>query len=253
MPPIGQVPKQMYAQVIRADRFGEPKHAFKVEKIAVPEIRADEVLVYVMAAGVNFNNVWAALGSPVDVIGARQKVQVRSFGFSYRRQRRVGNRLCDRARRAQRQGRRPRRDSLRRLGSQFARGPQRRRSDVRSVVQNLGLRNQLGQLRTVRPRAGASVHAQGNASDVGRSRRADAGGRDCVPDADGMVAARRAPRRRGVDLGRIGRARMHGDSDRQGRRRNPGGHRRRRSQNRFLHEARRQADASTGKNICTGA
>src|SRR5260370_41745845 len=67
VPPIGVVPKQMYAQVIRADRFGDPKHAFKVEKIAVPEIRADEVLVYVMAAGVTFNNVCAALGSPVDV------------------------------------------------------------------------------------------------------------------------------------------------------------------------------------------
>ena len=75
VPPVGHVPKQMYAQVIRADRFGDPKHAFKVEKIAVPEIRADEVLVYVMAAGVNFNNVWAALGSPVDVIGARQKAK----------------------------------------------------------------------------------------------------------------------------------------------------------------------------------
>jgi crotonyl-CoA carboxylase/reductase len=75
VPPIGVVPKQMYAQVIRADRFGDPNHAFKVEKIAVPEIKADEVLVYVMAAGVNFNNVWAALGSPVDVIGARQKAK----------------------------------------------------------------------------------------------------------------------------------------------------------------------------------
>jgi len=75
VPPIGVVPKQMYAQVIRADRFGDPNHAFKVEKIAVPEIKPDEVLVYVMAAGVNFNNVWAALGSPVDVIGARQKAK----------------------------------------------------------------------------------------------------------------------------------------------------------------------------------
>src|SRR5215467_2995727 len=75
VPPIGVVPKQMYAQLIRADRFGEPKKAFKVEKIHLPELRADEVLVYVMAAGVNFNNVWAALGSPVDVIGARQKAK----------------------------------------------------------------------------------------------------------------------------------------------------------------------------------
>ncbi len=30
MPPIGQVPKFMYAQVVRASRFGEPKHAFQV-------------------------------------------------------------------------------------------------------------------------------------------------------------------------------------------------------------------------------
>ena len=73
VPPIGHVPKQMYAQVIRAERFGDPRHAFKIEKIAVPEIRADEVLVYVMAAGVNFNNVWAALGSPVDVIARARK------------------------------------------------------------------------------------------------------------------------------------------------------------------------------------
>src|SRR5258708_8277049 len=75
VPPIGCVPKKMYGQLIRADRFGDPKHAFKIEKIAVPEIRPDEVLVYVMAAGVNFNNVSAALGSPVDVIGAPQKAK----------------------------------------------------------------------------------------------------------------------------------------------------------------------------------
>src|SRR5208282_4594173 len=41
-----------------------------------------------------------------------QESQLRSFGFSYRRQRRVGDRLCRRPRREQRQGRRPRRDSL---------------------------------------------------------------------------------------------------------------------------------------------
>ncbi len=75
MPPIGEVPKQMYAQVVRAERFGEPKVAFRVEKIPVPEIKADEVLVHVMAAGINYNNVWAALGSPVNVIAARQKAK----------------------------------------------------------------------------------------------------------------------------------------------------------------------------------
>ncbi len=75
VPPIGTVPKQMYAQLIRAERFGEPTKAFRVEKIAVPEIKPDEALVYVMAAGINFNNVWAALGTPVNVIAARNKAK----------------------------------------------------------------------------------------------------------------------------------------------------------------------------------
>jgi crotonyl-CoA carboxylase/reductase len=72
-PPIGRVPKQMYAQLIRQDRFGVPTKAFRVERLDVPEPKPDEVLVYVMAAGINYNNVWAALGIPVDVIKARQK------------------------------------------------------------------------------------------------------------------------------------------------------------------------------------
>src|SRR5437660_11672832 len=73
MPPIGQVPKRMHAQVIRQDRFGVPTKAFQVEQIDVPDVAPDEVLVYVMAAGVNYNNVWAALGSPVDVIKGHQR------------------------------------------------------------------------------------------------------------------------------------------------------------------------------------
>jgi len=81
VPPIGHIPAQMYAQVIRADRFGDPIHAFKAEKIPVPELRADEALVYVMAAGVNFNNVWAALGTPINVIAARQKAKYDSSDF----------------------------------------------------------------------------------------------------------------------------------------------------------------------------
>ncbi len=68
VPPVGHVPSEMYAQVIRPERFGEPTKAFKVEKVPVPEIAADEVLVCVMAAGVNYNNVWAALGVPIDVV-----------------------------------------------------------------------------------------------------------------------------------------------------------------------------------------
>jgi crotonyl-CoA carboxylase/reductase len=72
-PPIGQVPREMYAQLIRAERFGEPMKGFKIERVPVPALKPDEVLVYVMAAGINYNNVWASLGTPVNVIAARQK------------------------------------------------------------------------------------------------------------------------------------------------------------------------------------
>lgn len=70
-PPVGHVPPQMHASLIRPERFGPPKDAFKIEVVDVPEIGPREALVYVMAAGINFNNVWAALGMPVDVIKAR--------------------------------------------------------------------------------------------------------------------------------------------------------------------------------------
>jgi crotonyl-CoA carboxylase/reductase len=65
----GELPKTMAAWVIRAEREGEPKDAFQLEEIEVPEPAAFEVIVRVMAAGVNFNNVWAALGKPVSVFG----------------------------------------------------------------------------------------------------------------------------------------------------------------------------------------
>jgi crotonyl-CoA carboxylase/reductase len=55
--------------VIRQDREGEPIDAFQLEEIEVPEPGAFEVIVRVMAAGVNYNNVWAALGEPVSVFG----------------------------------------------------------------------------------------------------------------------------------------------------------------------------------------
>src|SRR4051812_36532171 len=63
----------MYASVIRPDRYGPPADAFRTEVVKVPAVGPGEVLVMVMAAGVNYNNVWAALGRPVDVIAARQR------------------------------------------------------------------------------------------------------------------------------------------------------------------------------------
>ncbi|MFO1107077.1 MAG: crotonyl-CoA carboxylase/reductase [Amaricoccus sp.] len=65
IPPLGYVPKQMYAWTIRRERHGEPDTSFKVEVVDTPEVDSNEVLVFVMAAGVNYNGVWAGLGIPI--------------------------------------------------------------------------------------------------------------------------------------------------------------------------------------------
>jgi crotonyl-CoA carboxylase/reductase len=65
----GELPRTMAAWVIRQEREGEPIDAFQLEEIEVPEPDAFEVIVRVMAAGVNYNNVWAAQGKPVSVFG----------------------------------------------------------------------------------------------------------------------------------------------------------------------------------------
>jgi crotonyl-CoA carboxylase/reductase len=66
----GELPPTMAAWVIRQEREGEPLDAFQLEEIGTPEPGAFEVTVRVMAAGVNFNNVWAALGQPVSVFNS---------------------------------------------------------------------------------------------------------------------------------------------------------------------------------------
>ncbi len=73
MPPLGHVPAKMQAWTIRRERHGEPEKAFEVEIVDCPKPDSNEVLVMVMAAGVNYNGVWAGLGipiSPFDVHGA---------------------------------------------------------------------------------------------------------------------------------------------------------------------------------------
>ncbi|MDE0307452.1 MAG: crotonyl-CoA carboxylase/reductase [Albidovulum sp.] len=65
IPPVGHVPDRMYAWAIRRERHGEPADAMRMEVVDVPEIDSQEVLVFVMAAGVNYNGIWAALGKPI--------------------------------------------------------------------------------------------------------------------------------------------------------------------------------------------
>lgn len=65
IPPLGHVPANMYAWAVRRERHGEPEVAMQQEVVPVWEIGDDEVLVFVMAAGVNYNAIWAGLGEPI--------------------------------------------------------------------------------------------------------------------------------------------------------------------------------------------
>ena len=65
IPPLGYVPKKMYAWAIRRERHGEPDKSFQVEVVDTPKLDSHEVLVFVMAAGVNYNGIWAGLGIPI--------------------------------------------------------------------------------------------------------------------------------------------------------------------------------------------
>jgi len=65
IPPLGHVPKNMYAWAIRRERHGPPEDSMKIEVLPTWELDSHEVLVLVMAAGVNYNGVWAGLGEPL--------------------------------------------------------------------------------------------------------------------------------------------------------------------------------------------
>ena len=68
IPPLGHVPASMYAWVVRKDRHGPPEQSMQVEVVPTWTLDSHDVLVLVMAAGVNYNGVWAALGEPVSVL-----------------------------------------------------------------------------------------------------------------------------------------------------------------------------------------
>ncbi|MEM6617147.1 MAG: crotonyl-CoA carboxylase/reductase [Pseudomonadota bacterium] len=73
IPPLGHVPKQMYAWAIRRERHGNPEDAMQVEVVPTWDIDSHEVLVLVMAAGVNYNGIWAALGEPISPFDGHQQ------------------------------------------------------------------------------------------------------------------------------------------------------------------------------------
>ncbi len=73
IPPLGHVPKKMHAWSIRRERHGEPDTAMQVEVLDVPKPDSHEILIMVMAAGVNYNGVWASLGKPISVFDVHKQ------------------------------------------------------------------------------------------------------------------------------------------------------------------------------------
>ncbi len=68
MPPLGHVPANMHAWVVRKERHGPPESANELEVVPTWPLGDEDVLVYVMAAGVNYNHVWASHGEPITPI-----------------------------------------------------------------------------------------------------------------------------------------------------------------------------------------
>ena len=73
IPPLGHVPAKMYAWAIRKERHGPPEQSMQVEVVPTWPIGDDEVLVLVMAAGVNYNGIWAALGEPISPLDVHKQ------------------------------------------------------------------------------------------------------------------------------------------------------------------------------------
>lgn len=72
-PPLGVVPALMHGWLVRPERYGDPRSAFQAEVIETPEPGEGEVLVCVMAAGINYNGLWACQARPLDVIALRRR------------------------------------------------------------------------------------------------------------------------------------------------------------------------------------
>ena len=194
----GELPATMAAWVIRAEREGEPTEAFQLEEMAVPQPAAFEVIVRVMAAGVNFNNVWAALGKPVSVFryheedhhigGSDASGIVWAVGEGVTRWK-PGDEVVVHCNQAVLRGRR---------------GP-RARPAGRAVAADLGLRDDVGLVRAVLqgPGPAAAAQAEGAGLGGGGLLRADVLHR--LPHAGRPGAPAGGPPR--ADLGRRGRPR----------------------------------------------
>ena len=196
-------PKNMYAWAIREERHGEPDTAMQVEVVPTWELDSHDVLVLVMAAGVNYNGVWAALGKPISpfdvhknpyhVAGSDASGIVWAVGSKVKRWK-VGDEVvihCN-----QDDG-----DDEECNGGDpmFSPSPA-----------HLGLRDAGRLVRPVLPRAGPPADGAAEAPDLGRERLLHADARHRLPHAVRPSPARAAAGPQRAGLGRLGRPRLDG-------------------------------------------
>ena len=215
----GTLPETMAAWVIRQEREGEPKDAFQLEQIEVPEPGAFEVIVRVMAAGRQLQQRLGGARQAGLGLRLRRPPRVRP---PHRRLRRLRDRLEGRRGRhpleAGRRGRRPLQPGLLR-GRRGARA----RPAGRAEPEDLGLRDDLGLLRPVHQGAGAAAAPPPPEPLLGRLLRLRPHLLHRLPDADRPVQAAARPQR--ADLGRgrrprrLRRAALQGGRRQRGRRR----------------------------------
>ena len=200
VPPLGHVPAQMHAWAIRKERHGPPETSMQLEVLPTWPIGEDEVLVYVMAGGVNYNGVWAGLGVPISpldvhknpfhVAGSDASGVVWACGAKVRRWK-VGRRSHHPLQ----------------SGRWRRRGMQRRRSVAVALAAHLGLRDAGRLVRAVLPRAVTPAHAEAAASDLGGGGLLHAHARDRLPHALWPSAAYLEARRPRAGVGRLRRPR----------------------------------------------
>ncbi len=105
IPPLGHVPAKMHAWAIRKERHGPPESSMQIEVVPTWPIADNEVLVLVMAGGVNYNGIWAGLGQPISPFNVhKSRVSHRGIG---RVRRGVGDRLESETLESRRRSHRP--------------------------------------------------------------------------------------------------------------------------------------------------
>ena len=200
IPPLGHVPEKMHAWAIRKERQGPPDKSMQLEVVPTWPIGEDEVLVHVMAGGVNYNGIWAGLGQPISVLDVHKHPYHIAGSDAAGVVWAVGAKV--QALEGRRRGHRPLQSGRRRR-----RGLQWRRPDAVAVATHLGLRDAGRLVRAVLPRAVAPVHGQADASDLGRIGLLHADAGDRLSHAVRPSAAYAQARRQRAGLGRLRRAR----------------------------------------------